>query len=733
MTVRLLILLLFLFHTLAVYAVEEFALCKPFNEVAPQRPALSPLEDDYIRLFANSAIVQEKLGTSTFSGEVFMQRADQLLSTPSITYNRNKDVVDADQDFIFWDKDFIISGSSLQLRSQNQGEMINTQYWLLNHRVRGHAEKLIKASEDIIHLEQASYSTCDPSKEVWRLSAKKITLDNAKSEGTARHATVRIFDLPVLYLPYISFPIGDDRKSGFLAPNFGSSDETGTEMSIPYYFNLAPHYDATLTPRYMSRRGLLLESEFRYLTKQARGKLEFEYIPHDQAFGANRSALSFKHNGSISKRWRTDVNINYVSDRRFFEELGTNLTVASITHLERRGDLYYIGNGWLGVGRMQTFQTLDPNPAARPYNRLPQFLFQTYLPQWNRKLNVGLKGELVRFDRDIEVVEGPVGNRMDFQPYLSLPWRTPGTFVVPKLSLRYTSYYLDNVAIDKKTTPDRLLFTFSADSGLFFERDIKLLNTDLIQTLEPRLFYRYTPYRDQTDIPVFDSAEYDLSYLQLFRENSFAGVDRVDDGHQVSLGLSSRFLGSTTGAEYLRASLGQIHYLRDRRVTLPYQAEETDPSSNIIMELAAQFSKSWRLSTTTRWNPHTDNTEHTVYRLRYHPDQEKILNLSYRLREKILEQTDITFHWSLGRRWSIMGRWNYSLPDEKTLESFTGLEYNSCCWAVRMITRRYLNSIDGYSYLNGFFLQFHLKGLGAVGKKADSFLEQRIPGYNDEF
>ena len=662
-----------------------------------------------------------------------MQRADQILSTPSITYNRNKDVVEAEQDFLFWDKDFIISGSSLQLRSENQGEMKNTQYWLLNHRVRGHAEKLVKASEDIVHLEQANYTTCDSNKEVWRLSAREITLDNVKSEGTARHATVHIFDLPVLYLPYISFPIGDDRKSGFLTPNFGSSDETGTEFSIPYYFNLAPHYDATLTPRYMSRRGLLLESEFRYLTKQAGGKLELEYIPHDQAFGANRSALSFRHNGPISKRWRTDVNINYVSDRRFFEELGTNITVASITHLERRGDLYYIGNGWLGVGRMQTFQTLDPNPAARPYNRLPQFLFKTYLPQWNRKLNFGLKGELVRFDRDIEVVEGPIGNRMDFQPFLSFPWRTPGTFVVPKLSLRYTSYYLDNVAIDKKTTHDRLLFTFSADSGLFFERDIKLLNTDLIQTLEPRLFYRYTPYRDQTDIPIFDSAEYDLSFLQLFRDNRFAGADRVDDGHQVTFGLSSRFFGSTTGAEYLRASLGQIHYLRDRRVTLPQQPEETDPSSNIIMELAAQFSKSWRFSTTTRWNPHIQNTEHTVYRLRYHPAQEKILNLSYRLREQILEQTDISFHWSLGRRWSIMGRWNYSLPDEKTLESFTGLEYQSCCWAVRAITRRYLNSIDGYGYLNGFFLQFHLKGLGTVGKKANSFLEQRIPGYYDEF
>jgi LPS-assembly protein len=737
---QIIILLFALYHTIAVYAKDEdFSLCKPFTEIAPHRPNLQFPDDDYLYLFADDALIQEKLGKSTFRGDVIMRRADQMLSTPFIIYDRNKDVVDADKDFIFWDNDFIISGSTAQLRQESQGEMTNAKYWLLNRRVRGHAEKLIKASEDIIHLEGATYTTCDPNKEIWRLSADKMTLDNAKSEGTARDVTIRILGLPVFYFPYISFPIGDERKSGFLLPNFGTSDETGTEFSIPYYLNLAPNYDATITPRYMSRRGFLLNTEFRYLTQQSAGNLEIEYMPHDQAFGAERGSLSFRHNASITKRWRTDINFNYVSDQRFFEELGTNITVASITHLERRGDLSYTGNGWLGIGRLQTFQTLDPNPAARPYNRLPQLLFQTFLPQWNRKLNTEIKAELVRFDRDISVVDGPIGNRMDFQPSLNYPLRTPGTYVVPKLSLRYTRYDLENVAVDKKTTPDRLLFTFSTDSGLFFERDVNVWNNDLIQTLEPRLFYRYTPYQDQTDIPIFDTAEYDLSYLQLFRENRFAGADRVDDGHLVSLGLSTRFLGNVTGIEYLRASLGQSYYLRDRRVTLPDQAIETDPSSNVIMELATQFTKSWRISSTIQWNQHTKETEQTVYRLRYHPDQEHILNLSYRLREhqllhnKSLEQIDVSSHWALGRRWSIVGRWNYSIPDEKTLESFTGIEYSSCCWAVRAITRRYLNNIDGYGYSNGFFLQFHLKGLGAVGKKADSFLEQRIPGYYDEF
>jgi LPS-assembly protein len=727
------ILLVVVINSAAFAEQDEFALCKPFSEAAPPRPDLPPPVGDFVRLSGDNAVVLEKQGTSTLQGNVFVQRGEQILSTPHVIYDRNNDIAEAEGNFTFWDSDYVISGSSVQLREKNQGKMKNVEYWLLNRRARGHAEKLTKDSKDIVNLEQASYTTCDPNKEYWRLDTGSLTLDKANARGTARDVKLRILDVPVFYFPYLSFPLGNERKSGFLVPRLGTSDETGVEFSIPYYFNLAPNYDATFTPRFMSRRGILLRSEFRYLTQASGGELNFEYLPHDNAFGEDRGSLVFRHNGLIGKRWLTDININYASDRRYFEELGNNVSVASITHLERRADLTYIGYGWGLLGRLQTFQTLDPNPAARPYQRLPQLLFKTYLPERNRQFNLELQAEGVRFDRDINVVEGPIGNRFDIESIFSFPWRTPGTFVVPKLSLRYTRYDLDNVAADDKTTHNRFLFTFSTDSGLFLERDVNWFGTDLVQTLEPRLFYRYTPYRDQADIPIFDTAEYDLSFLQLFRENRFSGADRVDDGHQVTFGLTSRLLGSNTGVEHLRASIGEIFYFQDRRVTLPDQFDETDSSSSIIAELATQFAKGWRASSTVRWNPHAQNTEHTVLRLRYHPEQERIFNVSYRLRDNSLEQTDISFHWALGRRWNILGRWNYSLPSEKTLESVVGLEYSSCCWSIRAITRRYLNNIDGLSYLNGFFLQFQLKGLGSIGKKADSFLEQRIPGYHDEF
>ncbi len=723
--------IILLLLSLSAYANDEFRLCKPFTQIAPQRPELPPPEGDKIQLFADKAFVQEKLGKSSFSGNVLMQRADQILSTSVIVYDRNQDLVDTERDFILWDKDFVISGHKLHLRPNNKGEMTNADYWLLNRRARGHAKKIIRESKDIINLEETSYTTCAPDQEVWRLNASNITLNDTTSRGTAKHVTIRFLNIPVFYFPYLSFPITDKRQSGFLAPNFGLSDETGTEIIIPYYFNLAPHYDLVFTPRIMTRRGVLLKSEFRYLTKTSGGNLDLEYIPYDNSRRESRTSLAFKHSGQITKHWATDIDFNYVSDERYFEELGNNLSMSSITHLERRLDVSYLGNGWKGRGRIQAFQTLAQNPAANPYQRLPQLVLQTTLPQKNRQLNFSLDSEFVHFERNVNVIEGPSGNRVNLHSTVSFPWRTRASFIIPKLSLLTTHYHLEEEG--ESITHNRFMYRFSTDSGLFFERDLNLLNTELVQTLEPRLFYRYTPYEDQSNIPIFDTERSESSFSQLFREDDFNGIDRIDDGHQVTIALTSRLLGSKTGREHLRARIGQSYYFRDKQVTLPDEALEINDSSNIIMELSARFAKSWQATSSLQWNSHTNKTEETVFRMRYQPNSKRILNLSYRLRDDLIEQTDMSFHWLLGSHWNMLGRWNFSLPEQKTLEIFGGLEYNSCCWAVRGIARRYLNSVDGNGYLNAFFLQFQLKGLGNMGKKAETFLEDSIPGFQDHF
>jgi len=483
--------LVILYHSTAFGATDDFAICKPLTEVAPPRPQLPlPEHEEEIRLISDEALIQEKLGISTFTGNVLMQRGPQILQTQKMVYDRTQDIVDSGGQFTLWSPNFIVSGAKIKLHSLKQGEMNEANYWLLApRRARGHSEKIIQQSKDVVILEDTSYTTCDPQKEIWRLDASQVTLDNSTDTGTAYHVTVNILGLPVFYTPYLSFPLSQARKSGFLAPNMGSSDETGSEFSIPYYLNLAPNYDATITPRVMTRRGLLLDTEFRYLTADTSGQVELEYLPHDKAFGADRTSFSWRHSGLLREHWYTDLNFNYVSDERYFEQLGNNISVASITHLERRGDLLYLGHGWDVLSRIHSFQTLDRNPSARPYQRIPQVVFNnTRWPQENRRFNTQIQTELVNFDRDTNVVDLPIGTRLDIKAMMSYPWRTPGTFVIPKLSMRYTIYNLDQVAEESPTRPDRWLFTASADSGLLLERDATLWEQPLLHTLEPRLF-----------------------------------------------------------------------------------------------------------------------------------------------------------------------------------------------------------------------------------------------------
>ncbi|EIJ41350.1 organic solvent tolerance protein OstA [Beggiatoa alba B18LD] len=716
------------------YALD-WGMCQAIGEITPLPPVLPPPpENNAVRLYADDGEMYEQEGKIVASGNVILQRGEQVLKTDLATYLKNQEVVDAEGSFTFWDKQFIISGSRAKLLPNHQGEMQDVHYWLLNRRGRGQATSLQRENENNAKLQQTTYTTCDPSSEVWRLKASNVHLNQETGRGSANNVVINILNIPVFYSPYLSFPIDDRRLSGFLPPSMGSSDEVGIEFSIPYYLNLAPNYDATITPRLMSKRGVLLGTEFRYLLENSGGQIEWEYLPNDRTADEDRSLLKIRHSGMVVPSLYTDIVYDEVSDDRYFRELGDNLTISSTTHLEQRGDLRFFGNGWNVLGRLQRYQSLDTNPATRPYERLPQIVLSSDLPERNKQLNVQGQMELVNFERSYN--EAPVGNRYDFKSTLSFPWRTASGFVVPSAILRHTRYDLTQLPDESVSAlrdhPSRSTYTLMMDTGLFFDREVNWFNRYLLHTLEPRLFYRYTPYEYQEDIPIFDTAEYDLSFGQLFRDNRFIGADRVDDGHQLTAALTTRFVDQATGLENLRVSVGQIYYFADREVVLPSELWNTDSTSDIVAELSSQFNARLSGSATMLWNPNSNNTELSIWRLRYRPNTDSLYNFSYRLRENRLEQTDISWRFPLSSQWRSLGRWNYSLDARKDLEVFLGLEYESCCWAIRGVARRYLNTIEG-DYLHGFFLEVELKGLGGFGKKADAFLEDNIVGYDDRF
>jgi LPS-assembly protein len=553
--------------------------------------------------------------------------------------------------------------------------------------------------------------------------------------GTAHHAWITFKRVPIFYSPYLTFPLSDQRRSGFLAPSYRVSSASGLELTVPYYLNLAPNYDATVGLRGMTERGVQLQGEFRYLTTRGQGQLGLELMPDDRKFGSGRSAVSFQHTGYFAERWSANVNFNRLSDRQYFEDLGTNLAIASQTFAERRADVYRWGNGWYALGRLQSFQTLDRRlpGGSRPYERLPQ-LMAVYRPaERNRQVNFSGTAELVHFDRRDSVT----GVRMDLRPTVSYPIRGTAGFIEPRATLRQTLYSLDGTAPGAKRTPTRTIPTFSVDSGLFFERNLEIRGQSLVQTLEPRAFYLFTPPTNQDDLPVFDTGRFTFAFAQLFREDRFSGADRVGDAHQVALALTSRVL-DPAGGELVRGSVGQILFLRDRRITLPGQARETDSVSNLVGEVSANLGRRWRVLGGLQWDPHATRTERSTVALRYQPDPLRVVNAAYRFLRQApgvvgsVEQMDLSFAWPVARHWRAVGRWNHSLPDNRMLEAFGGLEYESCCWAFRAVGRRYLSSTEG-EHTNAIFFQLELKGLTGIGRGTVSFLERSIPGYENPF
>ncbi len=709
---------------------DRWRRCPPPAEAPFTAPAEAADSDDRIRLSADAA---ESSGADihTLQGNAVVNYRDQQLHADTIIYDRNLGVVDAEGNVRYRSPGLSINSEHARmLPDEDRGSLHNIDYVLPESHGRGSASAAHLEGRQHHRLEQASYTTCAPGNTDWVLAADDVRLDQETGTGVARDAKLRLKGVPLLYTPYISFPIDDRRKSGLLVPSFGQSGETGLDLSLPYYWNIAPHRDATLIPRFMRDRGVMLGTEFRYLNRRSRGTLNFEYLPSDDLFGNDRHAVSLQHNWNPAARLRTRLIVKDVSDTDYFEDLGTGLVQSSATHLERSALATYNGDEWTLQARLQDYQTIDTRIAesSRPYRRLPQIRFNATPQQRFHGLQFALDSEYTEFDQDNRVS----GSRIDIRPRVSLPVNRAAWFMEPALGLRHTVYRLDTVSPGDPDAPERTTPVLSLDAGAFLDREFSWNDTAHIQTLEPRLFYLYVPNKDQDNIPVFDTGEYDFNIWQLFQENRFSGPDRMGDANQLALILTTRILEPATGVQKFSASLGELLYFRDRKVTLPGQSAETTSRSDVIGELSLELDPGWNAGAGIIWDPHERQTRRSDFRVQYRVSKRQMVNLSYRFRDESLEQTDFSFLWPLGRSWHAIGRWNYALDSRETLEAIAGFGYESCCWAAQLVGRSYVND-EGGDRNSGIYLQIELKGLTSSGRQVDRLLERGILGYQSVY
>ena len=717
----------------------------------PERPQIDTApEPGEIHISADKAELEKK-GVSTLEGNVEITRDDQQVTADTITYDEPGGTADLSGHVQYWDDALYLRGDTGHVDFNNDtGLFENSNYIFLGNRARGRADELAHEYKQRTDLKGVDYTTCDPEDNFWKLSASNISLDHVQEWGKARNVVLRIKDVPVLYSPYMSFPISNKRKTGFLFPSFGTSNRSGYELTTPYYWNIAPEMDMTLAPRILSDRGVMLTGRFRYLLSRGEGSLAAEFLPGDNKFNDNdRNLVGFTHHQLFGQTGKMFLTYNRVSDKQYFEDFGNNINLTSTRFLERRADMSYSGNWWNIYGIVQDFQTVDTSIPVefRPYTRLPQISFNAFSPVLNRQLNFNLHTELGYFDRDNNnaLVNDINGLRFDLYPSISYPIHTAYSFFEPRAGVRFTQYQLNDTGLLPESSPSRLLPVLSVDSGLFLEREANPFGTPLLHTLEPRLFYLYIPHDNQTDLPVFDTGLYDFSFESLFRDNRFSGPDRMGDANQVTLAVTSRLLDQMSGKEQGFISLGQIYYMHNRDVFLPSGKPRTEVSSPFIATVGASLTDDWRLRGDLQWDPNNNKTEKLVAFAQYHPEPDKILNLGYRVRNTTnsisstsnltvtdIEQSELSFLWPMSRNWNVMGRWNYAPPEGRTVDLFGGLEYNSCCFAFRVVARRFLSDTKG-DYNNGLFFQVELKGLAGVGQQTEKFLQENIPGFQSDF
>ncbi len=673
--------------------------------VEPNRPGKfddTPMSEAPTYVSAKATRYEQEQEIATLAGDVVLRQGSMQAEADEARLHQLENRGELVGNVRLRDRNALMVGDRAEIFLDNgEAKVENAEYVVHSGKVRGSALYAKREETAIIRLKDGTYTRCEPGENTWHLQGNNVTLNPATGFGSATNVTLRVKDVPVFYTPYIYFPIDDRRQSGFLAPSIGSSSDTGFSLQTPYYFNLAPNFDATLYPHLMTDRGLLMEGEFRYLTRSSEGQFGAAYLDDSNddrklqsEYEDQRWMYSWQHRTGLDSRWLAEVDYTDISDPYYFQDLDTNLNISTKEHLDQRGTLTYRADNYTARLNAHAYERATVADIT-PYERLPQVTLDGRLPFQPGGLNFAYKTEFVSFQRSLRDgfftdIDGNTGQpehrwyddrltgltraegeRLHLEPGVSLPLQWTWGFVKPSLKYAYTQYDLDldsrgrSQVADFQDSPDRSVPIFSVDSGLYFDRDTQWFGKDYRQTLEPRLFYLYVPKEDQDDIPVFDTGESSFSYSSLWRENRFSGRDRIGDANQLSLGVTNRWI-EPNGFERQRLSIGQIYYFRDREVQLPGMSVEGRPDaqssvSPYALEYQYRYNRDWRFTSTFNWDPDQGRTRSGSAMWHYQPEANpnKIVNVGYRYRNDTIRFDQATGEWTYGGDYGTPGTPEY--------------------------------------------------------------------------
>ncbi|GAA0403393.1 LPS-assembly protein LptD [Cocleimonas flava] len=713
---------------------EEFASCVVPQQTASSSKTLNSLQKlitdkpvkDAIYLEADSGSIK-KQGISTLNGDIIIQQNTTVFNADQAQLNRDNEQINARGNVVLTDTNYELKSPDIEYNLKSKtGTIKDATYSVGDSGLRGKSTEIKKIDDKRLQLQDATFTSCPANMDSWHLASSDIILNNETQIGNAKNVTFNVGKVPVFYFPWLRFPMNDQRLSGFLTPSVKLQSNEG--ISLPYYLNLAPNYDATFRLTTINNTGVQIDNEFRYLTQKSKGTLEYDFIPEDQSYEDQmRYYFKVDHQTKFNKQTRLNLKAEGVSDADFFDDFSSSLETSTRPALQRRLEFVTKDTPWNASIAVEDYQVLDSDDD--PYSKLPE-LKLGYAPKSGpNELKVGLDSELVYFDKADETN----GARADIKFTASKKWGDDAWYFKPKLSLEHTIYSLDISTSDEDTytdsSIDRTLPTVTLDAGLFFDRQLK--NNKYTQTLEPRLFYTYTPYKDQSDIPIFDTALTNFSESnQLFLENRFTGKDRIADNNKLTFAVTSRIQNRELGRELFKTSIGQVFNFTDRKVTLPGGTISTGTRSDLVLELSGRLNDNFRLSTTASVN-NEDSSDSSYYlRLNYQDDKKRIANISLRKLDTELKQLSFSGALPINDKWSMVASTDQDLKNNRNLESLVGIEYQDCCWKTRLVVKRYLTS-DNITYDNPVYLEFELKGLGNIGRSATSQIKENIYGYDD--